>query len=201
MDNETFGSGFQPPTGQPAPSGLPGAGPEAPLTGIPGWAPADGGEAPRVIRSVWLCLGLMIASLGLWGFAWVWHTSKEVTPRVDPNPSFSAGWRTGLLWVPILNWVIGYQCWRDISRFAERTGTGAFSAGGYLAGYIILGVLFGPLALIYPCIVQSKLNKTWQAVRPTPGIKAQLTKADWIPLGIGLALWVLLIAAIAIDSA
>jgi hypothetical protein len=40
-----------------------------------------------VLRGVGRCILLLIVSFGLWGFAWIYHTTKEVSSRVNqPAP-------------------------------------------------------------------------------------------------------------------
>ena len=41
---------------------------------------------PRVIRSVGRCILLLIVSGGFWGIAWMYHTTKEVSSKVN-NPA------------------------------------------------------------------------------------------------------------------
>jgi hypothetical protein len=217
-------SGDEPTWIPPSPPSAPGS-TTPPLTGIPGmdegqtaWgaptAPAfaqgigleDTGTGPLpVIRGIWFCVLMLLGSVGVWGFAWIWHTAKEVSPRVQLKPgesSMSAGTRTGFYWVPILNYVIVYQSWRDIDRFAKQSGTSGFSPGGFIAGYIILSFLsiLAVLSLIFPSIVQQKLNEAWRAQEPSRATKAPMMTADWITLGIGLGIWALIAAFIALTG-
>ena len=120
-----------------------------------------------------------------------------------------AGTRTGLFWVPILNWVITYWSWRDTRRFADSAGVKSYSPGLFIGGYVALQLISiipvlawtSLLAFAFPVIVQKKLNESWRRHEPTRARTAPMMQADWITLGIGLALWalgtVILVAVIA----
>ena len=49
-------------------------------------------QDPRVIRSVGRCILLLIVSGGFWGIAWMYHTTKEVSSKVN-NPAPGATFR------------------------------------------------------------------------------------------------------------
>jgi hypothetical protein len=187
---QSTGSGYAPPI---APDALQDIG-----------LPTDSGTEPLpVIRSIWFCFLMLLGSFGVWSFAWIWHTAMEVSPRVQLNPgesSMSPKLRTGLLWVPIVGYVIVYQSWRDINRFAQDSGRSGFSPGGFLAGYIAIGLFCAPLNMIFPCLVQSPLNDAWRLREPSRATKAPLMTADWITLSIGLGLWVIVILAVVLSS-
>lgn len=90
--------------------------------------------------------------------------------------------------------------WRDINRFAQDSGHSGFSPGWFLAGYILVGFFCAPLNMIFPCLVQSPLNEAWRMREPTRATRAPLMKADWITLGIGVVLWILLVVGIALSG-
>ncbi|HMS71477.1 MAG TPA: hypothetical protein PKB03_00435 [Baekduia sp.] len=147
-----------------------------------------------VVRSVGFCALMLIGSFGLWSFAWVWHTAQEVSPRIKRaigEGTWSPEARTALVWVPIVGLIVVYQSWRDISHFATQAGTKSFSPGGYLAGYVVVSLLpfFGIFGVAFPWVVQEKMNDAWRAAEPERAAKAPMMQADWIPLGIGLAIW------------
>ena len=201
---EQFGGGFRPPAsptpGTHIPAGLPS--PETPSQP----PQPHGGPGVLPIRGVGFCAAMLIGSFGLWGFAWVWHTAQEVSPRVRRaagEDTWSPGTRTGLLWVPIVGLVVVYQSWRDISRFAVQAGTRGFSAGGYLAGFIIVNLLpfVSILSVGFLWIVQERLNDAWRAVDPQRVTDdAPMMRADWITLGIGLAVWASVFIVVAAKS-
>ena len=146
------------------------------------------------VRSVGFCALMLIGSFGLWSFAWVWHTAQEVSPRIKRaigEGTWSPEARTALVWVPIVGLIVVYQSWRDISHFATQAGTKSFSPGGYLAGYVVVSLLpfFGIFGVAFPWVVQEKMNDAWRAAEPERAAKAPMMQADWIPLGIGLAIW------------
>jgi hypothetical protein len=140
-----------------------------------------------------------ILSFGLWGFYWFYKTRKEVDRELG-GYNDDAVLHTVLLIVPIANFVVIYWLWRDISLLCTRSGVGEFSAGGYLAGLIILSCV-GLGAPIFYTLVLSKLNDYWDrragGVAPTRPI----VTAEKIVVGIGIALFVLYVLIVIIAIA
>src|SRR5829696_6945002 len=84
--------------------------------------PSESGGPPgdvAVIRGVGRCAALLIFSFGLWAFAWMYHTTKEVSSRVNQPPP-SPGLRTFLYVIPIANYVVWFMAWRDIEEYCRR---------------------------------------------------------------------------------
>src|SRR6476619_4395581 len=79
--------------------------------------PAPGN--PAVIRSVGRCFLLLFFSFGLWSFAWMYHTTKEVSSQVKQPPP-SPGLRTFLYVIPIANYVMWFSAWSDIEAYCKR---------------------------------------------------------------------------------
>jgi hypothetical protein len=148
-----------------------------------------------VIRGVGRCLLLLIFSFGLWSFAWIYHTTKEVSSRVTQPPP-SAGLRTFLYAIPIANLVMWFKAWDDIDKYSKRTGAGGFP----FAVFWIITFLFGfPGIVTYP-VVQSRLNDAHRMATQGQARTAKMQTADWIAIGVGWA-FVLLFVIIVIAAA
>lgn len=145
---------------------------------------------PPVLRSPGRCFLYLLASFGFWGFAWVWHTAKEVTPQIkNDDPAVI---RTVLTAVPIANYVALYWSWDDIDNYGKRTGVGGFSTVLWLVLTIILGF---PALIAYP-LAQSRMNAAHLAASNGTAQKAPLYLADKITLAIGALIWVVFILVI-----
>lgn len=168
------------------------------IPGLPGQTAIDGGGGDTaVLRSLGRCFGLTLISGGLWAFAWIYHTAKEVSPRVGENAN--AGGRTVGFIVPILNWFVLYWSWRDIDTYAKRSGSQDFP----VVLFLILGIIISPLMLVFYFIVQSRLNAAHVAATGGAATKAPMYKADWIAVILGVLAWVvgiLLIILVAANS-
>ena len=79
----------------------------------------QGFQDPRVIRSVGRCILLLIVSGGFWGIAWMYHTTKEVSSKVN-NPAPGATFRAIMTFIPIANLVVLFLSWRDIENYCKR---------------------------------------------------------------------------------
>src|SRR3954453_9466893 len=125
--------------------------------------PPQGYGAPpaadvAVVRSVGRCVAPLIFSFGLWGSAWMYHTTKEVSARVTQPPP-SPGLRAFLTVIPIANLVVLFMAWQDIDNYCRRVGAHSFN----VVLFFLLS-LFIPFAVCftYP-MVQSRLNDAHRA--------------------------------------
>jgi hypothetical protein len=139
----------------------------------------------RVIRSVGRCVALLILSWGLWGFAWVYHTTKEVSPRVNRPESPSK--RTWMYLVPILNLFVIYWCWRDIEEYTKRARVQTFD----LLLWFILTIVISPVAFYSYPMVQSRLNEAHLAATNGQAQNAPMEAIDWIMLAVGWVFFLL----------
>src|SRR4051794_37810175 len=156
------------------------------------WSPAANYPPPRsgettVLRGVGRCIGLTLLSFGLWQFAWIYHTTKEVSPHVNQNPP-SAGLRTFLHAIPIANLVVWFLCWQDIEQYCKRAGAQNFP----LVAYYLLSFIPFVALYTYPT-VQMRLNDAHLAATNGAATKAPMQTADWVTLIIG---WVFLLGVI-----
>ena len=153
-------------------------------------SPIATGET-AVIRSVGRCILLLIVSFGLWSFAWIYHTTKEVSPRVRQPPP-SAGLRTFLYAIPIVNLVMWFFGWQEIEDYCKRARTQDFP----MVAFWILTFIFGIVGLYTFPVVQSRLNDAHRAATNGQATNAPMQTADWIAIAVGwafLALWILII--------
>jgi hypothetical protein len=150
---------------------------------------------PPVLRSTGRCVLYLFLSFGLWGLAWVWHTSKELSaPMKGEDQSVL---RTVLSVIPIANYVVLYWVWDDIDKAARQTGVGSFNTVLWLVLTIILGF---PALIAYP-LAQARLNAAQTAASNGTATKAPLYTFDKVTIGIGLALWALVLLIIVIAVA
>jgi hypothetical protein len=158
-------------------------------TAMPGYEPQQsqpGFESTAVVRSVGRCILLLIASGGLWGFAWMYHTTKEVSNKVN-NPAPSPAFRTVMMIIPIANLVMLYLSWKDIEEYCKRARSESFPMVLFFLLTILLSI---PALFTYP-IVQSRMNQAHMAATNGQATKAPMQTIDWVFVGIGLAFWAL----------
>jgi hypothetical protein len=148
---------------------------------------------PAVIRSVGRCIALLFFSGGLWSFAWVYHTTKEVTPRVRQS-STSPGARAALYLIPIYNLVLLYQMWDEIADYCRRARAQDFN----VVLFFVLSLLVPFAALFTMPIVQSRMNDAHRAATNGAATNAPMETIDWVFVGIGIALFVLYILLVII---
>lgn len=148
--------------------------------------PPPGFQNTAVIRSVGRCILLLIGSWGLWSFAWMYHTTKEVSSKVK-NPPPSPGLRTVLYVVPIVNYVMWFLAWQDIEEYCKRARSQDFPMVLFFVLTLILSL---PGLVTFP-IVQSRMNEAHRAATNGQATDAKLEAIDWVFLGIGLFFWAL----------
>ena len=165
---------------------------------IGSWPPPVPMPDNRVIRSVGRCVALLILSWGFWGFAWVYHTTKEVSPRVNRPTSPAA--RAWMYAVPILNLFVLYWCWRDIEEYTKRARAQSFD----LLLWFLLSILVGFVAFYSYPMVQSRLNDAHRSATNGVAGDAPMEAIDWIMIAVGWAfflLWIGLIIVIVLVAA
>ena len=147
--------------------------------------PPPGFESTAVIRSVGRCFLLLLVSGGLWAFAWIYHTTKEVSNKVN-NPAPSPGFRTVMYVVPIANYVMWFLAWKDIEEYCKRARSEAFPM---VLFYVLTLVLALPGIFTFP-IVQSRMNQAHRAATNGQATNAPMQTIDWVFVGIGLFFWI-----------
>jgi hypothetical protein len=149
----------------------------------PAYAP-PGSANTAVIRSVGRCFACLFFSGGLWAFAWIYHTTREVTPRVRQPPPQSPGARAALYLIPIYNLVLHYQIWEEVNDYCRRARAQEFNV---LAMFLLSFIV--PF-ITYP-IVQSRLNDAHRAATNGAATNAPMETIDWVFVAIGIAFFVL----------
>jgi hypothetical protein len=176
----------QPPAAPPQPGGPP-APPgyqQPPAARTTQADPYHGQKFP--MGRAWL---FTILSFGLWGFYWFYSTRKQIDQELGGYRDDALLHTLGLL-VPILNFFVIYWLWRDISLLCERSGVGAFSPGGYLAGLIVLSFV-GLGAPIMYTLVLSKLNEFWDRRAGGVAMERPTQTIEKVLVAIGIALFLL----------
>src|SRR3954452_3702775 len=158
--------------------------------------PPQGGYGPptgdvAVIRSVGRCILLLVFSFGLWGFAWMYHTAKEVSSRVRQPPP-SPGVRAALFVIPIVNYVMLFFSWQEIEDYCRRTRSQDFP----LVLFFVLTLLIPFAALFTMPIVQSRMNDAHRAATNGAATNAPMETIDWVFLILGILFFLLYILII-----
>jgi hypothetical protein len=183
----------QPPVASPPPAVPPGyAQPPRPATG---GGPAFGELAIK--RGVGRVIGFSILSFGIYTYYWFFVTRKQLNGELGSTDD--PGLYTAGLLVPVLNIVVTYWLWRDISLLRQRVGLPEFN----VVLWIVLA-MFVPFAalIVYPMVV-NRLNEYWDVRTGGAAVTAPVTRGEKIVLGVGVAFWVifLLIIVVAIVAA
>ncbi len=146
-------------------------------------APAAVAGSPAVIRSVGKCILLTLVSFGLWSFAWIYHTAKEVSPAAgeESSPALRTfGWV-----IPIVNYFVLWLSWRDVENFLKKNDSRDFP----LVVYFILTILIPFVAIFTYISVQGRLNDGWRKATGGQATDAPLEGIDWVFILLG---WVFL---------
>jgi hypothetical protein len=152
-------------------------------------------ESTAVIRSVGKCILLLIVSGGLWSFAWMYHTTKEVSSRVNQPPP-SPGLRTVLMILPVVNYVMLFLAWQDIDKYAKQARAKDFP----LILFFVLTLIIPFVALYTYPTVQSRMNDAHRAATGGQATDAPLDTLDKVLVGIGLAFWLLWVLLIIVTA-
>jgi len=148
-------------------------------------APPPGFQDTAVIRSVWRCLLLNVVSFGFWGFAWIYHTTKEVSSKVN-NPAPSPAFRTVMYAIPIANIVVWFLCWKDIEEYCKRARSQDFP----MVLFFLLTILLSLPGLVTLPIVQSRMNEAHMAATNGAARPARMQTIDWVFVIVGAAFWI-----------
>lgn len=136
-------------------------------------------------------IGFTILSLGIYQFYWFYITRKWITQQIGGNDN--VGLQTLGLIVPILNFVIIYWLWRDISALRERVGLSPMNVSVYVIVYI-LGALFLPLVnVVILVLVLQALNEYWDASTNGQAVDKPTTSGELMATFIPLVVIVLVI--------
>jgi hypothetical protein len=154
------------------------------------------GRDLAVIRGVGRCIALQIFSFGLWSFAWMYHTTKEVSSKVKQPPP-SPGLRAFLYVIPIVNLIMWFMAWQDIEEYTKRAGSRDFP----MVVFWVLTFIFGIVGVYTLPTVQSRMNDAHRAATNGQATEAPMEAIDWVFLVIGLLFWVLWVLIIVIAIA
>jgi hypothetical protein len=115
------------------------------------------------------------------------------------QPPPSAGLRTFLYAIPIVNLVMWFFAWQDIEEYCKRNRSQDFP----MILFWILTFFFGIVGLYTYPVVQSRLNDAHRAATQGRATTAPMQTADWIAIAVGWAFalfWLLIIVIIAAGS-
>lgn len=143
---------------------------------------------PAVIRSVGRCFVLLLLSFGMWSYAWMYHTTKEVSSQVNQPPP-SAGLRTFLSAIPIANCVMWFLAWKDIEEYSKRVGSRDFPS----TVLWVLTFFFGFVGLYSYPTAQARMNDAHRAATGGRATNAPMQAVDWIFLTLGLLFWAVIV--------
>ena len=146
-----------------------------------------GAEDLGVIRSIGRCILLLIVSSGFWSIAWMYHTTKEVSSRVDPSRP-SPGLRAFLSIIPIVQYFTYYWAWRDIDNYCKRVRT----EGIPVVVFLVLAIVVSIANLVTFPMTQSKLNDAHRAATNGQATNARMQGIDWAMIALGVAFWVVI---------
>jgi hypothetical protein len=153
-------------------------------------------QNPAVIRGVGKCVVLLICSFGLWGFAWMYHTAKEVSAHVRQPPP-APGVRALLYIIPIVNLVMLFFAWQEIDDYCKRAGAQSFN----VVLLFVLTIIIPFAALFTMPIVQSRMNDAHRAATNGAATDAKMETIDWVFVGIGIAFFALYVLIIIVAIA
>jgi hypothetical protein len=161
--------------------------------------PPPGFHDTAVIRSVGRCVLLNLVSCGLWAFAWMYHTTKEVSSKVN-NPPPSPALRTVLYVVPIANLVVWFLAWKDIEEYCRRARSENFP----MVLFFLLTVLLSLPGLFTLPIVQSRMNQAHMAATNGAARPAKMQTIDWVLVILGglfwVALWLVIVLSVIVAA-
>lgn len=180
----------QPP---PAPYQPPGAVPPGysqPPMPVGGAGPVVGELAIK--RGVGRVIGFTFLSPFLYTYYWFFVTRKQLNSELGSTDD--AGLYTAGLLVPILNIIITYWLWRDISALRQRVGLPEFN----VILWLVLSAFVPFAALVFYPMVVNQLNEYWDTRTHGAAVTAPFSTGEKIVVGIGAAFWALIVVGIVI---
>jgi hypothetical protein len=147
-------------------------------------------EGYAVKWPMWRVIVFSIVSFGLFGFYWFYVTRKQITQQIGGNDN--VGLQTLGLIVPILDIVIIYWLWRDISALRERVMLSPIPLMLYI-GLLVASLLTGlagiAVIVLYILVLQA-LNEYWDARTHGQAVEKPATSGELIVtfalLGLGV---------------
>jgi len=161
-------------------------------------APAETGQAYPVKWPMGRVIVFSIISLGVYSFYWFYVTRKQVTQQIGGNDN--AGLQTLGQIVPILNWVIIYWLWRDISALRERVGLTPLNVTLYIVLLVVGSVFVGPLVLVIYILVLNALNEYWEMSTNGQAVNKPITTGELLATFVPLVVFVLIIVLVIASS-
>jgi hypothetical protein len=167
-------------------------------------------------QQIWQLILLSFLSFGLYAIYWFYRTWRQLKESKDLD--ISPGWRTLGLLVPILNFVLIYELFRDIKKYAQDLGCKAHSSPGWIVlGYCILNAasfkilsiadkladpgqrliifliseVFSLLAILLIVKVQTTLNAYWTELQSGLIVRPKFSKGEIVFLILSGIVWVL----------
>jgi hypothetical protein len=133
-----------------------------------------------------------VASFGVYTYWWFYTYRQRMDAELGKNDD--AALHTAGLFVPLLNIYLIYLLWKDISDARVRVGLAEIPVVVY-----IIGALF--VTPVFYGLVNAQLNEYWDHRTGGQAIEAPFTSGEklavFIPLGFGVAIFLLVIVVIA----
>lgn len=134
-----------------------------------------------VLRSIRSSIAYTLLSFGLWQFAWLHDTLRDVGAATGRD--LRATTRTWLFVLPVVNLVVLYRVWRDLDAFIREQGRPGFSP----MVYVVLSLV--PFGMVFTFIdVQMRLNCAWETRLGAGASRAPLGSFGGVTVGFGGAL-------------
>ncbi len=136
------------------------------------------------IRRLYL---LMILTFGLYGIYWFYKTSSYL--KDDLGKDTSVGFRTFLLFIPIVNIIVFYELIEDMKKFIEEKGIESYSSG--------LNTLlwaFVPILGLWVYInIQESINEFWRMKEPNLPIRRDFSNGEIAAMILGIVMIIFII--------
>lgn len=144
----------------------------------------NGTEYSRIlpIRRLFL---LMILTLGLYSFYWIYKTNCYL--RDDLGKDVSPGVRTFLMIIPIANIIVFYQTLGDMNQFIKQEKIETYSSGLNTLIWIFLGWLLSFWVFIN---VQESINELWRIKEANLPVRREFSNSEIVVMTLGAILWI-----------
>ena len=134
---------------------------------------------------------LMISTLGLYSFYWIYKTNCYL--RDDLGKDVSPGFRTLAMFIPIANIIAFYKTIEDINVFIKEENIETYSP----VLNTIIHVFFGLFISFWVYInVQESINEFWKIKEFNLPIRRKFSNSEIGVMILGVVLWIIYLAII-----